>query len=83
MSRYHHTREWHYARKAAKERDGYRCQQCGKAGMLEVHHLRSLSQGGDNELDNLRTLCRGCHIQLHYPKPKVQTEWAYMVQELL
>ena len=51
--------------------------------MLEVHHIKPLSKGGTNEQDNLRTLCRGCHIALHYPRPRKVTEWDYMVEELL
>ena len=65
------------------ERDGYRCQQCGKAGRLEAHHVLHLASGGSNDLDNLRTLCRGCHIAVHKPTPTAgQAEWERMVKEL-
>jgi 5-methylcytosine-specific restriction endonuclease McrA len=47
------------------ERDGWRCQYCGRLEQLEVHHLRSRAQlGADSEL-NLITLCADCHNQLH------------------
>ena len=45
--------------------DGRRCQQCGKAGRLEAHHVLPLEEGGQNDLENLSTLCRGCHIEVH------------------
>ncbi len=47
------------------ERDGWRCQQCGRRGNLEVHHVQRRSQQGDDVLDNLTTLCRNCHDSQH------------------
>jgi len=35
------------------ERDGWRCQQCGRATELQVHHIRFRSALGDDDLDNL------------------------------
>jgi hypothetical protein len=53
---------WQRARARAKERDGHRCRLCGSTDRLEVHHVRALSRGGDPyHLNNLITLCRGCH----------------------
>jgi 5-methylcytosine-specific restriction endonuclease McrA len=47
------------------ERDGWRCQMCGCAKRLDVHHVRRRSAlGGDTET-NLITLCRECHQILH------------------
>ena len=42
-------------------RDGWRCQDCGTAQNLQVHHLRSRSRLGDDAEENLITLCAGCH----------------------
>jgi 5-methylcytosine-specific restriction endonuclease McrA len=42
-------------------RDGWRCQDCGTAQHLQVHHLRSRSRLGDDAEENLITLCAGCH----------------------
>ena len=50
-------RAWAILRRAALERDGYRCRTCGKAGALEVDHRVSLKRGGTNDLDNLQVLC--------------------------
>ena len=47
------------------ERDGWRCQRCGRSQGLEAHHMQMRSQlGGDLE-ENLITLCSACHRQAH------------------
>ena len=65
-SRYHaalDSRRWQHVRKLALDRDGYRCRKCGKAGRLEVDHVRPMERGGQPyQFGNLQTLCRGCHI---------------------
>lgn len=44
------------------ERDGWRCQHCGRAGRLEADHIKPLDEGGDPwALDNLQALCKACH----------------------
>jgi len=47
------------------ERDGWRCQNCGTTKRLQVHHLRSRSELGDDAAENLITLCADCHAQFH------------------
>jgi 5-methylcytosine-specific restriction enzyme A len=52
------------------------CDNCGKPGpfvrasdgtiYLEVHHVRPLSQGGEDTLKNVRALCPNCHRQAHF-----------------
>lgn len=52
----------------ALERDGHRCVRCGSGVRLIVHHKDHEGRGSDdpnNALDNLETLCRGCHISEH------------------
>ena len=44
-----------------RERDGHACVLCGAADNLEIDHIVPYRDGGSNELDNLRTLCRPCH----------------------
>ena len=52
-------------RLTALNRDGWCCRRCGLRGKLEVHHILPLHQGGGGyDLDNLATLCRGCHIAI-------------------
>lgn len=68
----HHTRidgrRWDRVRRAAFERDGYRCTECGRAGRLEAHHEPPMREGADPyDLSGIRTLCRACHIARHRP----------------
>lgn len=52
-------------------RDNYTCQYCKgkhKDSKLEVHHIVFRSQGGSDEENNLITLCRTCHKDLHSGK---------------
>lgn len=51
------------------ERDGRQCQgpYCAGAPPISletahIDHITPLSKGGTNELANLRTLCRRCHV---------------------
>ncbi len=47
------------------ERDGWRCQLCGSMQHLQVHHIKLRSQSGDDEEQNLITVCAGCHEKVH------------------
>lgn len=80
MSAKHHTPEWQRQRKRAKDRDGWRCRRCGHAGRLEVHHLDP--DGGD-DLDNLVTLCKPCHLSEHDASSESLRAWRALVDELL
>ena len=88
----HHTqldaRRWNVVRRAVFERDNYRCTECGRAGRLEVDHTVPLQRGGDPwALDNLQTLCRGCHLtktrreNRREPTPAEQA-WRELVNEM-
>jgi 5-methylcytosine-specific restriction endonuclease McrA len=46
-------------------RDAWRCQACGKASQLEIHHIEFRSSLGDDSLENLITLCAACHADHH------------------
>ena len=46
-------------------RDNWRCQACGTMSNLEVHHKEFRSQSGEDEAENLITLCSACHASLH------------------
>ena len=70
--------------RAAKARDGWRCTACGRPGKLEAHHEVPLSDGGADSLDNLATLCRGCHLAVHRrPLGPREAAWRSLVEELL
>ena len=70
LSRRHHElyrrKEYARLRRRCLDRDGWRCQECGRAGRMELHHIVSLQKGGA-PLDpaNLTTLCRRCHWENH------------------
>ena len=64
--RIYQSLEWQIARAVARERDGHRCQKCGRAGRMHVHHKKPLSRGGaPYDLSNLETLCWLCHRKVH------------------
>jgi 5-methylcytosine-specific restriction endonuclease McrA len=46
-------------------RDGWRCQDCSAARELQVHHIHSRGQLGDDAEENLITLCAACHRDRH------------------
>ena len=48
-------------REQIHERDGYKCVQCGKTTDLTIDHITPVAQGGNEDPDNLRTLCRSCN----------------------
>jgi 5-methylcytosine-specific restriction endonuclease McrA len=47
------------------ERDSWKCQECGALENLQVHHLKSRSRLGNDEMINLITLCTPCHRKKH------------------
>ena len=60
------SRPWARARRAALDRDNWRCTKCGRAGRLEVHHRVPLQQNPDQDpyaLEGLAALCRSCHFR--------------------
>jgi 5-methylcytosine-specific restriction endonuclease McrA len=47
-----------------RERDGHRCQGCGRASVetvLTTHHMIPWEVTHDDSPENLTTLCRSCH----------------------
>lgn len=56
----------HYqAQKKGKERDLYTCQVCGSRDRSEGHHVLNYQYGGAANIDNIVTLCSGCHKKVH------------------
>ncbi len=54
--------QWREMKHAILARAGSRCEACGRAGRLDVHHLVKRSHGGgDADPDRLVALCRRCH----------------------
>ena len=69
MSRY--PPDWDALRRQVYDRDNYECQNCGIRGgkdgsaELHAHHIVPLSSGGNDDISNLKTLCRTCHGKIH------------------
>jgi hypothetical protein len=61
--------DWGRRRRAVWQRQSDRCGRCGRArddvASSDVHHLRALSSGGSNALENLVGLCGDCHSLAH------------------
>ncbi len=87
-SRFHKvlsSARWERVRRRELERAGWRCEKCGKAGALEVHHVRELHRGGAPfDLSNLQVLCRPCHLSQHRRplSPEAQA-WRRLVREMV
>jgi 5-methylcytosine-specific restriction endonuclease McrA len=41
-------------------------------GYLEVHHLRSLAEGGSDTIQNTVAICANCHRKMHFARNKVK-----------
>lgn len=41
------------------------CRNCGSSEGVEYHHIKPLSHGGTNDLNNIVPLCGKCHSALH------------------
>ena len=58
------TPRWRAIRRRILDKANWRCGSCGKAGRLEVDHVRPIWKGGAPwAMGNLQALCRGCHIK--------------------
>ena len=59
------SKAWSKIRQAVLIRDAWQCQDCGRvcADKREAHvdHVKPKALGGQDTLDNLRTLCIRCH----------------------
>ena len=63
------TPYWKTIAEAVKDRDGNKCQRCGAEKRLHVHHLNYQHHGDElNHFDDLVTLCRNCHKEVHDEK---------------
>lgn len=86
MSRNHaalNRKRWSAVRRAALERDGWRCTSCHKAGRLEAHHSEELQHGGDPyDLAGIKILCRECHLEAHADDTPGRADWRAFVRDL-
>lgn len=60
----------------ALARDAFKCTKCGDEKLLVVHHIVCWKEMEDktkiNDLDNLITLCRRCHLKIHNYQKKLK-----------
>ena len=76
-------KRWRLFCRMVKQLAGYKCQRCGSAGRLEVHHLVSLGKGGSKyDPENVKVLCRRCHFGEHRSKDPVRAEWWRLIEGL-
>jgi 5-methylcytosine-specific restriction endonuclease McrA len=61
---YLRSRGWKERRRLALRRAANRCQDCGAAGKLDVHH-RTYRRWGNELPNDLRVLCAKCHRRRH------------------
>ena len=80
VARPYATHEWFVVRDFVRERDGWRCVDCGKertkARRVMAHHLVSRADWGDrpghaDDAVNLVTVCHICHRTRHAMAPEV------------
>ena len=68
-------------RNRAKERDGYKCQECGESKKrLYAHHIDH--DKTNDELSNLTTLCQKCHLKHHPKKSLLSADDVRKIREL-
>ncbi len=56
------------AQKQGRKRDQGICQICGSKKHPEGHHVVDFQFGGEANADNIVTLCRKCHKDVHRGK---------------
>ncbi len=59
-------RGWQALRETVLLRDQYQCRQCGRVVLpsdAECDHIVPLADGGADEVENLQTLCKDCHLE--------------------
>lgn len=57
--------KWYSLKRTVLARDGYKCRVCSSTTDLQVHHITYIGLGGNEELEDLATLCGTCHSKLH------------------
>jgi hypothetical protein len=72
---------WKALSQARRERDGYQCIWCGSNRTLDVHHV-TYERFGDEDLDDLVTVCRDCHKIRHSINPIRDEDWTRIRDEV-
>jgi 5-methylcytosine-specific restriction endonuclease McrA len=48
-------------REKVYKRDCYKCVSCGSGENITIDHIKPVSKGGTNKIDNLQTMCFPCN----------------------
>ena len=64
---YIHSPQWQARSAECIRKAGYKCQQCGNIGKLEVHHKVYKNLGNEKD-DDLIAVCKQCHKEIHAQK---------------
>ena len=65
-------------------RDGYKCVRCARFGYMQVHHVKPLSEHGTNDLSNLVSMCRTCHLEFHQTRANPERhQWRQLTKALI
>lgn len=56
-------KNWRYLRYMVFQRDDFQCVNCGSRNSIECDHIIPRIHGGTNDIHNLQTLCKSCHIE--------------------
>ena len=59
-------------KKAVRERDKGKCQECGSKANIEFDHIVPVSRGGTGDIDNVQLLCRSCNRR---KRSKLPEDW--------
>ena len=57
----HTLQEWN----SLKEKFNYKCANCRKEKPLTKDHIKPLSKGGTDYIENIQPLCRNCNSKKH------------------
>lgn len=57
--------EWQEMRLKVLERDNLVCRKCGSSINVQVHHLKYPEVWGEEDINDLITLCDKCHAKTH------------------
>lgn len=67
-----YPKDWETRKVEVSRRSNSKCNSCGISISVlrkaHLHHIKPLSKGGDNSLENLELLCADCHMDKHPDK---------------
>ena len=78
---YLHSEHWQKKRKQVLERANYKCQICGSALNIRVHHVNYDNLGSENP-DDLIAVCDKCHAELHEKDKRKKTKEPHIVRNV-